>query len=120
MVKKENFILYWKKDLKVYQRNMNTENVVATFEGLAKGFSDYDNNEISKKIVEAINLGVTHMYINWDENQKHRKIYYASKENAVKSITIPQNHKIVLAILKEFSVGGENVPAEEIRKSFAL
>jgi len=40
--------LKWKRDNKYFQKTMKREEIMATFEGLIKGFSN--NNEVSKKL----------------------------------------------------------------------
>lgn len=108
----DEIILKWKRNNKFYKKEMKREEIMATFEGLIKGFSN--NNEVSKKLSEII--PVTHQIkINWDNTAEINQLYYIVDEKE-KGIPIINAHCIVWAVLNGYCMDGEKISEKEFIK----
>ena len=89
--------LKWKKEGKIFKKEIERLKMIAPFEKLIKEFKN--NNEISKKLVKVIPVA-TEIHINWDCTADVNRVYYTI-EGATKSIPIIGAHSIVWTKLKE-------------------
>lgn len=99
MVANELIVLTWTEKGTKHFKSMKKSGMLATFQGLAVGFSD--NNEISLKMVEII-PEAEELYINWDSTADVNQLYYTLKDGRKSSIPIIYHHKIVWAILRAY------------------
>ena len=109
----DEILLKWKRQNKYYKKEMKREEMMATFEGLIKGFSN--NNEVSKKLSEIIPV-TPQIKINWDNTAEINQLYYLVDEEE-KGIPIINAHSIVWAVLNGYCMDGEEVDEQEFNKS---
>lgn len=102
-------VLKWKKQNKYFRKEMKREEVMATFEGLVKGFSN--NNEVSKKLTEII-LNTSQIKINWDSTAEINQIYYMINGEE-KGLPIINAHCIVWAVWNGYCSGGKKISEGE-------
>ena len=108
----DGIILKWKRKNRYFKRQMNREEVMATFEGLIKGFSN--NNEVSKKLAEIIPTS-TEMKINWDNTAEINQLYYVVDDKE-KGLPIINDHSIVWAVWNGYCMDGEEIKEDEYDK----
>ena len=100
---KETAITYgWISHGKNYQKKIDRKDFLAIFDGLAKGFEEIGDNEISKKMVEII-PEVDEIFVNQDvnETQDVPSIAYYINGN-VQLMKIMRRHNIVWSILNKY------------------
>ena len=85
-----------------YQKKIDRKDFLAIFDGLAKGFEEIGDNEISKKMVEII-PEVDEIFVNQDvnETQDVPSIAYYINGN-VQLMKIMRRHNIVWSILNKY------------------
>ena len=98
-------ILKCRKDGKFFRKEIKREMLMATFEGLIKGFSP--NNMVSKQLAEII-PSVKELRINWDSTAEINQLYYISK-NKIGGIPIIHTHSVVWAVLDGYCRDGEEI-----------
>ena len=98
-------ILKWKKEGKYFYKKIERKKLMATFEGLIKGFSP--NNIVSKQLAEIIPTA-KELKINWDNTAEINQLYY-TLENEVGSIPIIHTHSVVWAVLDGYCKDGEEI-----------
>lgn len=105
MKQTEEFTLKWKRKNKYFKKQMKREEVLATFEGLIKGFST--NNEVSKKLAEIIPKASV-IKINWDNTAEINQLYFIldGKEDG---IPIIHTHCIVWAVWNGYCMDGVEI-----------
>lgn len=108
----DDIILKWKRKNKYFKKEMKREEVMATFEGLIKGFSN--NNEVSKKLAEIIPSS-TEMKVNWDSTLEINQLYYVIDKKE-KGLPIINAHSIVWAVWNGYCMAGEEISEEEFNK----
>lgn len=92
---KNEIIMKWRRNGKIYQKEIGREKLMATFEGLIKGFSP--NNMVSKQLAEII-PNASEMYIDWDNTAEINKLYYTN-DKGLGGIPIINKHSVVWAVL---------------------
>lgn len=92
---KNEIIMKWRRNGKIFQKEIEREKLMATFEGLIKGFSP--NNMVSKQLAEVI-PDASELYIDWDNPAEINQLYYTNNEGT-KGIPIINSHSIVWAVL---------------------
>ena len=100
MVKEDNkmeneIIMKWRRNGKISEKKIEREKLMATFEGLIKGFSP--NNMVSKRLAEII-PEATEMYIDWDSSAEINTLYFVTA-NGTGGIPIINSHSVVWAVL---------------------
>lgn len=108
----DEIILKWKRNKKYYEKTIKREEIMATFEGLIKGFSS--NNEVSKKLSEIIPVTLQ-IKINWDNTAEINQLYYIVDDKE-KGIPIINTHCIVWAVLNGYCMDGEEINEEKFNK----
>ena len=104
-MKKNEIILKWRKDGKIFRKEIKRKKFMATFEGLIKGFSP--NNMVSKQLAEII-PSAKEIKINWDSTAEINRLYYML-EDKVGSIPIINAHSVVWAVLDAYCKDGEKI-----------
>ena len=107
----DEIILKQKKQNKYFKKEMKREEVMATFEGLVKGFCN--NNEISKKLVEIIPVAFQ-IKINWDNTEEINQVYYVLDDKE-KGIPIINAHSIVWAVWNGYCSDGDEITEEDFK-----
>ena len=108
-MKKNEIILKWRKDGKIFRKEIKRKKFMATFEGLIKGFSP--NNMVSKQLAEIIPVA-KEIKINWDSTAEINRLYYIL-EDKVGSIPIINAHSVVWAVLDAYCKEGEIIPDDD-------
>ena len=109
-MKKEEITLKWKKDEKVFRKEVEREKLMATFEGLIKGFSP--NNTVSKQLAEIIPTAEV-FKINWDNTAEINQLFYCNQDKEIGSISIIHTHSVVWAVLAKLCEDGVEIPLSD-------
>lgn len=112
----QQFILKWKRNNKSYQKSMKTEEVLATFEGLVKGFAEGKRNQISIHLAEIIPF-TPYIIIDFDCTADVNSVYYWDTEKSkLAGVAISGIHTIVWAVWNGYCLDGEQIDLEDFTK----
>ena len=102
-------VLKWKRNGNYFSKTMKREEIMATFEGLIKGFTN--NNVVSKKLAEII-PEASEIKINWDSTAEVNQLYYLL-EGEQYGLPIINSHNIVWSVWNGYCMAGEKMEPEE-------